>query len=218
MKMIKNQLLLKDFIKRKNLLKKNFVKLNTLLFNFKNSSFILGKRNNIFFYKIEKLILLLNEVLYFYLNFFYMKNKNLFVFEKKLIFLFGKEACLRSFQTIFFGIYNGGIFMNNLKRDKYFCSLLERIDIISFVFVKKFVLSFREISFLKKPCIVFSNKIVKPELTNSRLTQTKLMNYVFYKIFFEENLYFFYYFVFKLFSDLFIKIQIYNYIQSKILD
>lgn len=200
---MKNKLLLKSFGSKTKFINKNFVKLNALSFNFKNSSFILGKRNDTYFYKTDKLVLFLNEILYFYVNFFKDQNKSLFFSDDKVGFLFGKEACLRSFQSIFFGKYNGGFFTNNSKKDKQYQNLFNRLDMFLFLSIKDYVFSFKELNLLNKPFIVFSKN------------NAKLENYLFYKILFKDDAHFFQYCLLRLLSDFLIKIQLCNYIESK---
>ncbi len=203
MKLLKNQFLLKNFVEKKSFVEKSFIKLNIIFFDLKNSSFILGKKNNVFFYKIDKLFLFLNEILYFYLNFFKERGNSLFFFEEKLMFLFGREACLRSFQTIFFGSYRGGIFNNNIKFKftKMLKNIFVNVDIFFFVFVKNLVFSFKDLTLLNKPSVVLSSNTLK------------LNNYIFYKMLFHENLFSFCYLFLKLLSDVLIKIQLINYIK-----
>lgn len=199
--MNKNQSLLKNYVEKKNFIEKNFVKLSTISFNCKNSSFILGRRNELFFYKSDKFILFLNEILYFYLNSFSKQTKNLLFLDKKLSFLFGKEACLRSFQTVFFGKYSGGIFTNNLEKNIKYRKLFSDVDM--FFFTGGDIFSIKEVNLLKKPLTVFMGE------------KTNLENYLFYRTMFYNDPYFFDYFIFKMMSDLLIKIQIYDYIELK---
>lgn len=195
-----DRLLFKNFVEKKSFVENKFARLSSINFDYKNSSLIIGKRNSKFFYKVDKLNLFLNEILYFYINLFYKKNKSLFFFKEELMFLFGREACLRSFQTILFGEYSGGIFTNNSQSLKNFHKMLNSINTFFFVFLKHFEYSLQEVSLLNRPSIILFEK------------NTKLINHVFYKLLFYENSFFFYYFVLKVLSDFLLKVQIYDYV------
>jgi hypothetical protein len=199
---MKNQFLLKSFVQKKSVFERNFIKLNTLFFKSKNSSFILGKRNNIYFYKIDRCFLLLNDILYFYLNFLKKNPKSFLFSDRKLFFLFSKEASLRSFQTIFFGKYGGGMFANNIEKTKIHKKLFNKIDIFIFLFIQDSVFSFKELHLLKKPLVAFLEE------------QANIQSYLFYRILFKDNPFFFNYFILRLLSDFLIKIRLYNYIES----
>jgi hypothetical protein len=199
---MKNQFLLKNFVQKKSFFERNFIKLNTLFFNSKNSSFILGRRNSVYFYKVDKCFLLLNEILYFYLNFFKKNPKSFLFSDKKLIFLFSKEASLRSFQTTFFGKYGGGMFANNIEETKTHKKLFNKIDFFIFLFTQDSIFSFKELHLLKKPLIAFLEE------------RANVQSYLFYRILFKGNFHFFNYFILKLLSDYLIKSRIYNYIES----
>nr|NP_066476.1 ribosomal protein S2 [Rhodomonas salina]AAG17747.1 ribosomal protein S2 [Rhodomonas salina] len=205
---MKSKILLNNLFDKKQkkdqFIEHHFVKLSALSFNFKNSSFILGKKNKVFFYKADKLVLFLNEILSFYLNFFKSYPKSLLVVDKRLMFLVSKEASLRSFQGVFFGKYSGGMFNNNIEKYKEYKTLFSKVDMFLFLSIKDPIFSLKELSLLKKPLIVFIEETIKLE------------NYLFYKILFNNNSYFFNYFVLKLLSDCLIKIHMYNYVESKI--
>jgi hypothetical protein len=205
MNIIKNQILLKNFVKKRNFIENNFVRLNTISFDLRNSSFVLGKKNNVFFFKKDKLHLFLNEIFHFYLNFFSKESKTLLFSDKKLNFLLSKEAYLRCFQTIFFGKYSGGIFTNAADKNKNYKKLFKKIDTFNFTFLssKDPIFLYKESALLKKPTVIFAEGEKNPK------------NYIFYKTLFQNNSYFSNYFFFKLLSDLLIKIQMYHYIESK---
>jgi len=189
-----------DFIKKDAYINKNFLKLNVFLFNYKNSSFVLGKKNNVFFYKIDKMILFLTEFIYYYYFFFENSSKNLFFSDERLLFFFCREACLRSFQSIFFGFYQGGFFSNNFDRNENF---MKKIDMFLFLSIKNYILGFHELKTLNKPFFVFLKK------------NTKFENYVFYKLFLKDDVFFFQYFILRCISNFLIKIQLYHYIELK---
>lgn len=200
---MKNQLLQKSPFRERNFIEERFLKLDTLFFSTKNSSYILGKRNDVLFYKTDKLVLLLNEIFHFYLNFFDGKVKNFLFSDKKLIFLFGKEASLRSFQSILFGKYSGGIFSNNFAQGQCYNKSFNKADCFLFLSTKNPAFSLKESNSLKKPVIFFIEE------------KTVVENFLFYKTLLSSDSYFFNYFVLKLLSDFLLKIQIYNYIESK---
>lgn len=197
---MRNSFFFGDFFKKDISINKNFLKLNFFSFNIKNSSFVLGKKNDVFFYKIDKMVLFLNEFIYFYFYFFGKVNKNLFFSDEKLFFLFGKEACLRSFQAIFFGFYRGGFFSNDFEKKQNF---VKKIDMFFFLSIKNYVFGFKELKKINKPFLVFLKK------------NTKFENYLFYKIFLKNDFFFFQYFILRCLSDFLIKIQLFNYVESK---
>ena len=200
---IRNKNFLFKTLKKQQFITKNkIIKLNFSFLKTRNCSFILAKKNSSFFYKIEKLYLFIMEVFIYFLNFFDSKNKSLFLCDEKVVFYLGKTAFLRSFQSLFFGFYNGGFFMNDSSQKKEYQIFFKTINIFFLFSTKNHVLISKEINFFYKPLILFLEKNISE-------------NFLFYRVFSEKGLFYSYFIFFKLLSDFLIKIQIYNYISYK---
>nr|YP_009476682.1 ribosomal protein S2 [Storeatula sp. CCMP1868]AVM81175.1 ribosomal protein S2 [Storeatula sp. CCMP1868] len=196
-------MLLAEFHLKTIVLERQILKLNISSLKSKNYSFVLGQKNKIFFCKTDKLILFLIEIFQYFLIDFKRNTKNLFLCEEYLIFLFGREACLRSFQNIFFGVYIGGMFTNSWKffERKVMSTSTDNIFLISSQ--NEYFIS-AEINSLYMPLIQLMQKNVIDE------------NNLFYKVFSQNDKLFQFYHCINLFSNLLLKIRIYRYIMCQV--